>query len=157
VSEQLQLGNLLFDRWREIDARIEEALRSNLFSESDKEILRVVASHKSAHNAIRAEEIASRAGLAWNEQTRRQITGTVETAILLFHVPIGGLRTKPYGYFLIVTPKDLELALGPLTGEFRSLLRRIRALTSKQEAARLFGQAMLRLDKESGGQKGEAA
>ena len=137
-----------FDRWRELDALVAAALRTNLLTEREKEVLRVIAGHKGAANAIRSNEIARRLGLKWCERTRRDIAGVVETAVLLFHIPIGGLRMKPYGYFLVMSRNDLDLAIQPLTGEFYALLRRIRMLTSKQDVARLFGQIMLKLDSE---------
>jgi len=146
VTEQLQ-----FEIGRppdELEERILEALGSNVWGERDKEILRAIAGHKGAANAIRSEEISNRLGFKWCERTRRQITSVVETAVMLFRIPIGGLRMKPYGYFVIVSRNDLDLAIQPLMGEFYALLRRIRALTSKQDVARLFGQAMLKLEKE---------
>ncbi|HLZ92944.1 MAG TPA: hypothetical protein VKQ28_14620 [Candidatus Acidoferrum sp.] len=153
MSEQLQLGaefaaGSTYDRWRELDARVEAALRSHLLDEKDKEILRVIASHKGAERAIRAAVIAEEARMLWGEHARRQICGAIGTFVLLFKIPIGALRMAPYGYFLIVSAKDLELAVQPLAGEFHALLRRIRALTSKSDVAKLFGQAMLKLDAE---------
>jgi hypothetical protein len=135
-------------RWNELDARVTAALQSEVFSEREKEILRVIAGHKGAAKAIGSREVARAAGMAWCENTRRIVAGVVETAVLVFKVPIGGLRGKPHGYFLIVTADDLSLALGPLHGEFRALLRRIRALSSKEQAAAMFGQTMLKLDSE---------
>jgi hypothetical protein len=148
VTEQFKPGEATWERWRELDARVLGALQSKVFSEREKEILRVIAGHKGAAMAIRSEDVASAAGMKWCERTRREIAGVVETAVLVLKVPIGGLRMKPYGYFLIVTPNDLDLALSPLNGEFHALLRRIRALTSREQAARMFGQAMLKLDSE---------
>jgi hypothetical protein len=152
VTEQLQLdafAALTFSqRWRELDARVTAALQSEIFSEREKEILRVIAGHKGAAKAIGSKEVARAAGMEWSENTRRRVAGVVETAVLMFKVPIGGVRGKPHGYFLIVTADDLSLALGPLNGEFRALLRRIRALSSKEQAAAMFGQTMLKLDSE---------
>jgi len=156
MSEQLQLDPFAAlaatQRWRELDARVVKALESEMFSEREKEILRVIAGHKGAARAIRSEDVARQAGLQWSERARREVAGTVETAVLQCRIPIGGLRVKPYGYFLIVSMEDLDLALAPLRGEFHALLRRIRALTSREDAARMFGQAMLRLDGEGSGE-----
>lgn len=151
MSEQLKFEDAAaatWERWRELDARVTEALSSPLLSESDKEILRVIAGHKGAANAIRSEDVATQAGLRWSEQARREVAGAVETAVQLFAIPIGGLRVKPYGYFLIVNANDLELAITPLWGEVYAHLRRLRALTGKRLVARMFGQAMLKLDQE---------
>jgi hypothetical protein len=152
MTEQLQFDPFealaATQRWRELDDRVAKALRSDELAEREKEVLRVIAGHKGAAKAIRSEDVAREAGMAWNERARRDIAGTVEAAVLLHKIPIGGLRTKPYGYFLIVSMNDLDLALAPLRGEFHALLRRIRALTSREDAARMFGQAMLKLDSE---------
>jgi hypothetical protein len=148
VTEQFKPGEATWDRWRELDARVMAAVESKVFSEREKEVLRVISGHRGAQHAIRSEDVANSLGMKWCERTRRDIAGVVETAVLVFKVPIGGLRVKPYGYFLIVTPNDLDLALSPLKGEFHALLRRIRALTSREQAARMFGQAMLKLDSE---------
>jgi len=148
MSEQLQLGTGRIERWAELDAKVVAALGSAVLSERDKEVLRVIAGHKGALDAIRAEEVARQAGMEWSERTRREIAGVVENAVLLFHIPIGGRRGKPCGYFLIVSANDLDLAIHPLWGEVYAHLRRLRALTSKGDVARLFGQAMLKLDSE---------
>jgi hypothetical protein len=153
MTEQLQLETFeevlsVSARWRDLDARVTAALRSEIFSEREKEILRVIAGHKGAARAIRSEDVAAAAGMQWCERTRREIAGVVETAVLLAKVPIGGSRGKPGGYFLIVNANDLEAAITPLWGEVYALLRRLRALTGKQLVARMFGQAMLKLDAE---------
>ncbi len=148
MSEQLQFGETMFDRWRELDARVTAALQANVFSEREKEILRVIAGHKGATKAIRSEDVAKAAGMEWCEGARREIAGVVETAVLLHKIPIGGSRGKPSGYFLVVNANDLEVAITPLWGEVYALLRRLRALTGKQLVARMFGQAMLKLDSE---------
>jgi hypothetical protein len=152
MNEQFQLGVTLpqavWARYSELDARVTRALQSEIFSEREKEILRVIAGHKGAAKAIGSKEVARAAGMEWSERTRRRVAVVVETAVLVFKVPIGGLRGRPHGYFLIVTLDDLSLALGPLNGEFRALLRRIRALSSREQAAAMFGQTMLKLDSE---------
>lgn len=148
MSEQLQLGVTMYDRWRELDARVTEVLRSPELDEKDKEILRVIAGHKGAAQAIRAGEIAERTGMLLGELSRRKVTSTIETLRLLFRLPIGASRTQPYGYFLIVSAEDLELAVKPLWGEVYAHLRMLRALMPRKAVARLYGQAMLKLDKE---------
>jgi hypothetical protein len=158
VTEQLQLGMgeertgrnacATWQRWAELDALVAKALGSELLTEREREILRVIAGHKGAAHAIRSEDVAKLAGMEWCEKSRREIAGVVETAVLLLKIPIGGLRGKPCGYFLIVNANDLEQAITPLWGEVYALLRRLRALTGKQLVARMFGQAMLKLDAE---------
>jgi hypothetical protein len=154
-TEQLELGAAPYEprtdssvrgeRWKELDEKIIAALRSDLLNERDKEVLRVLAGHKGAMNAIRSVELAFHAGVGRGEKGRRAVALAIETFVQLFGIPIGGLRVPPYGYFLIVDHADLALAVGPLWGEVYAHLRRLRALTGKQTVARLFGQAMLKL------------
>jgi hypothetical protein len=149
MTEQLQLGTL-FDRWRELDALVLAALEAGVLNEREKDVLRVIAGHKGSANAIRAREIAREVGLRDGEEGRRFIASVVETAVLLHRIPIGAIRFKPYGYFLIASANDLDLAIAPLWGEVYAHLRRLRMLAGKQFVARMFGQAMLRLDVEAG-------
>lgn len=148
MTHQLQLEMERSGRLAELDEKVVAALRSNVLTEHDKEILRVIASHQGAMNSIRSAEIALLAGAGLGEEGRRNVTKTIETLVTFFRMPIGGLRMPPYGYFLIVSSADLDLAIQPLWGEVYAHLRRLRALTSKQAVARLFGQAMLKLDEE---------
>lgn len=153
MSEQLKLGAdfaaaSTYDRWRELDARVEAALRSPLLTPTEAKILRVIARHKGAAQAIRSRVVAEEAGMFWNEDARRGICKAIETFRLLMKLPIGALRESPYGYFLIVSSHDLELAVQPLAGELYALMRMIRALTSRRDVAKLYGQAMLKLNKE---------
>jgi hypothetical protein len=149
MTEQLKLG-MLWERWRELDALVLAALESPELTEHEKEVLRVIAGHKGSAKAVRAREIAQELGLREGEEGRRFIAGVVETAILLHGIPIGAIRFKPYGYFLIASANDLDLAIAPLWGEVYAHLRRLRMLAGKQFVARMFGQAMLKLDVESG-------
>lgn len=152
MSEQLKLGEDFaankFDRFRELDARVESALRSPLLDEKDKEILRVIARHKGAALAIRSALVAEEAGMMSGEVARRKICSAVETFRLLFKLPIGASRMPPYGYFLIVSSADLELAIQPLAGELYALMRLMRALSSRHEVAKLFDQTKLKLEAE---------
>jgi len=81
--------------------------------------------------------------------TEREVKAIAKELIERWHIPIGGSRQKPYGYFLIVTAEDQALAVRPLVNELRSLVRRLRALTGKTETARLWGQLMLDLEEPS--------
>ncbi len=136
--------------------RVAAALRDPLLPEVDRKLLRIVAVHRGAANAVRAEAILGELGIYCDDNARRWVKKTVEDLVTRLKVPIGGLRMKPYGYFLVVTQADMDLALQPLQNELLSLARRIRALTDKRYISKLHGQIMLRLDLYEG-ERGEDA
>jgi hypothetical protein len=148
MPEQLKFGAGLLARIEEMNARLGRAMRSGALDDLDREILAVLASHKGAAAAIKAEAIAGAVGKEWSEKTRREITAAVEHLVVFHKLPIGARRGVPPGYFLIMNQNDLDLAIHPLWCEHYAILRRLRALTGKAECARLFGQQMLDLDKE---------
>jgi len=172
MNEQLQLGTCssglpgsaggpeVFSPQSDLDVKIEKALRTVTLPESEKELLRVLSMHRGALNAIKSASLAEQLGLPAGENSRRWVAGTVQNLVELHRIPIGGLRVPPYGYFLIETRNDLDLAIGARWGEIYAHLRYLRALTSRRDVARLFGQQMLKLDQESGevakGPSGEA-
>jgi hypothetical protein len=126
--------------------RVAAALGDPLLAEVDRKLLRIIAVHRGAANAVRAEAILGELGLYCDGNARRWVKATVEDLVTRLKVPIGGLRMKPYGYFLVVTQADMDLALQPLQNELLSLARRIRALTDERYLSKLNGQLMLRLD-----------
>ena len=146
MSEQL---TLTADLRSDLDERVEKALRSLELAEREKELLRILSMHRGALSAVTSASLAEQMGLPAGEESRRVITLGVETLRLLHRIPVGASRSKPAGYFLIETRKDLDVAMGPLLGEWYAHLRLLRALAGKQRVARLFGQQMLRLDEES--------
>jgi len=145
VNAQLQLG---LDAAAELDARITRVLGRADLDEGTAEILRIIASHKGAANAISIRGILFFLKVGWNERT---VKAAVKDLIERFAMPIGGSRKPPYGYFLILTAEDQAEAARPLRNELKSLSRRLRALSSKHELARLWGQVQLELDREDGG------
>jgi len=114
--------------------------------ENARELVRVLWTRQGAAHAIRAGEILDALRLSRNDKWRRWLKDAMNDLVVLHRLPVGGLRVPPYGYFLIVSANDLDLAIHPLWGEVYALLRRLRALTSKHDVASLFGQAMLDLD-----------
>jgi len=73
--------------------------------------------------------------------TDREVKAAVKQLLEERGVPIGSARCIPAGYFLCVTPADIDQAERPLEGEIRSLARRLRAINPKSEISRtLCGQ-----------------
>ena len=147
MTEQLQLVQAL----TEAQYRIARALDSPELSEIEKDILKVIFLHSGAVNAIKSARVAELAGLDPGEGSRRFIAKTVEILVTLYKIPIGGLRVPPYGYFLIETRRDLDLAIAARWGEVYAHMRYLRGLTSREDVARLFGQGLLNLDAEQEG------
>lgn len=162
MASQLQF---VMDRSAELDAQITRALSRGLgtgeMDEGTAEILRIIASHKGAAQAVSIRQILRvmnagledyalhpSAGVGWNE---RNVKAAVKDLIERFGIPIGGSRKPPYGYFLILTAEDQADAARPLVNELKSISRRVRSLSSKQDLARLFGQVQLELDREGSG------
>ena len=138
------------DRLAELDAQIVRLLQSAEWPERDKELLRILSMHRSAANPISALSLASILRLPEGEYGRRVVTATIEDLVVRGRIPIGARRSKPNGYFLVVSQEDLDHAIGPLWGEIYALLRRLRVLSSRERVAELFGQAMLEFDRPSG-------
>jgi hypothetical protein len=73
--------------------------------------------------------------------TDREVKAAVKLLLEERGVPIGSSRSGLHGYYLLVTPEDIDHAQRPLVGEIRSLARRLRAIDPKSEISRaLCGQ-----------------
>jgi hypothetical protein len=74
----------------------------------------------------------------------RDIKAAVKELVEEGGVPVGSSRSKPFGYFLIVSDEDAEIAVRPLLGELKSIAGRIRKLSPKTDYVRhLLGQEVL--------------
>ena len=146
-------GELAFmnDRAAELDAQVTRVLGRADLDEPTAELLRLLAGHKGAANAICIREIVERLTLNVEQWDPRTVKAAVKDLVERFGIPIGGSRKKPYGYFLILTAEDQADAARPLRRELESLSRRLRKLIGKMETARLFGQIQLQLDRQDGG------
>jgi hypothetical protein len=129
-----------------LDGRVMAALQDSLLDERQRDVLRCVAAHRGAHNAVSAFTILDLLHFERSEKSRRWLKATIEDLVTRLRVPIGASRGKIHGYFLIVTRGDLDVAVNPLVGEITSLARRVRALTNSETTAALVGQALLKLD-----------
>jgi len=91
------------------------------------------------------------------ERSAREIKARVKELIEFHGVKIGSSRrVGQHGYFLIMSEEDQLEAERPLVGELTSIVRRLRALRSKQWVARLWGQLQLELDKAAAPKRGAA-
>jgi hypothetical protein len=139
------MTQLSLDAGMNLDERIAEVLAGKNVPwapESEQAVLlEMLRSHKGAADALPLQTISVQLGMS-----AREVKEAVKSLIEDFKLPIGGSRQKPYGYFLIVTADDLEQALRPLTGEIRSMARRVRALTSEQQLGEIFNQVRMELN-----------
>jgi hypothetical protein len=143
MADQLQL---VLDQAGLRHARIQAALdKSNFRFEGTSKVLKLLCWHRGSSQAVRAEVIARQIGFGTGESGRRRVTRAIQELIEDHHIPIGGLREPPYGYYLIMDAQDLELAVGTLRAELRSLVRRLRVLLSREQVAELWGQEILNL------------
>ena len=106
-------------------------------------LLGLLRDHKGARRARPLGEIA-----AHLKMQPRDVKAAVKSLVEDFGLPIGASRQQPFGYFLCVTPEDMEDAIRPLVHEIESLARRVRVLGGERRLAEIFGQMRLR---ESGG------
>lgn len=147
MATQFQLA---LDRSAELDAQVTRVLGRSDLDESTAELLRLLAGHKGAANAITIREILRAFNVQRSTFNERTLKAAVKDLVERFGMQIGASRKPPYGYFFILTAEDQEEAARPLRNELKSLSRRLRRLSSKQELARLFGQVQLQLDREDG-------
>jgi hypothetical protein len=104
-------------------------------------ILRLVSACKGRAHAISIGMI----GRITNMQ-EREIKSSVKSLIEDFGIPIGASRHKPYGYFLIVSSDDVDVALRPLANEVISIARRMRKLGGSDIVKEMLGQLRVEME-----------
>ena len=149
MPEALQLA---LDPEAALDQRVDQVLAGRqgkypLPAEA-KRLLALLKWHKGAARAIPLREIRERLNSKEGDYTgdERCIKEMAKVLTEDFGIPIGASRQQPYGYFLCVTPEDLDRAAEPYIHELISLARRIRALRGPQMVEHAFEQARLHLD-----------
>jgi hypothetical protein len=121
----------------EIQKRIEYALHSRKLSDCQWFLLNTLMAGREQAISISAL-CAKWEGVDYSD---REIKAAVKSLVEDFEIPIGSSRSKPAGYYLIVTPEDAEAAVKPLLAEIRSLAHRCRILSPKSQYVRhLLGQ-----------------
>jgi hypothetical protein len=157
MPEALQLA---LDPEAALDQRLDQVLAGRQgkypLPEEGKRLLGLLRWHKGAARAIPLREIRERLNGAPNEPVQlmdRDIKFLAKVLTEDFGVPVGACRSSGHGgrgeaggihgYFLCVTPEDLELAARPYIHELISLARRIRALRGPQMVEHAFAQARL--------------
>ena len=121
-----------------------------------RRLLKLLAWHRGAAQAIPLREIQERLKVGEANVSDREIKEAAKILTEDFAIPVGASRSRssdrPAGYFLCVTPEDLERAAEPYIHELISLARRIRALRGPQMVEHAFEQARLELGAAGSGQ-----
>jgi hypothetical protein len=102
------------------------------------ELLGMLRDHKGARRARPLSDFVHKLHMS-----ERDVKKTVKSLVEDFGLPIGASRQQPSGYFLCVTPEDMEDAIRPLVHEIESLARRVRVLGGEQRLAEIWGQMRL--------------
>lgn len=123
----------------EVQERVDRAMASNRVSPCARAVLLRLRDVGGRQRAVSIWALQS----FWRiSQTRiwgdRDVKAAVKELLEEHGVPIGAARSQPAGYFLLVTPEDIDEAERPLIGEIRSLARRLRAVNAKSEISRLL-------------------
>jgi len=150
MTQALQLA---LDPEAALDQRVDQVLAGRQgkydLPPEGRKLLALLKWHKGAARAIPLREIRERLSGSGGQSdiNDREIKWLAKVLTEDFGIPVGASRgggdAGPHGYFLCVTPEDLELAARPYIHELISLARRIRALRGPQMVEHAFEQARL--------------
>jgi hypothetical protein len=135
-------GELFPEIPKEVTARVLAAMADQAMSQRARAVLERVRLAVGRDNAVSIYALQFywrfRELKAW---TDRDVKAAVKELVEERGVPIGSARCGTPGYFLCVTPEDIDAAERPLLNEVRSLAKRLRAMNPKSEISRtLCGQ-----------------
>lgn len=60
--------------------------------------------------------------------SKRDVQATINRLIVVHHKPIGAIRGKGNGYFLITSEEERKLAIAPLSSQIINMARRVRVI-----------------------------
>jgi hypothetical protein len=135
-------AQLSLDAAENLDAQIQETLMGRLgpypLTDQQRGVLHMLRYRRGAGQARPLAELATEL-----KMQPRTVKDAVKSLVEEFAIPIGAARTGCNGYFLCITPDDIEDAIRPLVHEIVSLARRVRVLGGAERLAELFGQMQL--------------
>jgi DNA-binding Lrp family transcriptional regulator len=125
MTDQLQLG---LDPRAELDAKISRILfpvagETCPLSQEERDLLKLLQMHMGNDHAIPISRIADRLHLS-----PREIKDAARNLVVKLGLPIVGARQKPFGYFVAITPQELQGARNVLLSEVKALATRLVAL-----------------------------
>jgi hypothetical protein len=115
------------------NARLNElrdlAFASPSLTEMARVVLAVIAHQRGASMAMRIEDIiAAGHRLTSTILTERQVKAACKELIEEHDIPVVGSRVEPMGYYLALTPEEIQAAVRPLKAQICSEQRRVSAL-----------------------------
>ena len=106
-------------------------------------VLRVLEGHKGHGAAITGEAVAEGIGLGYNA-----VRDVIRHLRKHHRLLIGATNTKPQGYFIAVTPEDVDLALRNMVRRAMSMLV-MAAQFKKCSPDEIYGQAKMELEEQA--------
>lgn len=130
MADQLQLG---IDPRGELDARITRMLypvagETSPLDDAERGLLTILQKHMGAANAIWIARLAERL-----QMSPREVKATARALVVKLGLPVVGLRTPPYGYYLAISEEELKGARNVLLSEVKALSSRLIALGESEE------------------------
>jgi hypothetical protein len=108
------------------------------------ELLRILLLHQGAHWAIPLRDLMGKLQRVCDPiPSEREIKDAARSLVVDFKVRIGASRSKPVGYFLIISAKEARETARPYISEIRELARRVRVLLDPHDLAEFAGQRWL--------------
>jgi hypothetical protein len=135
-------AQLSLDAATNLDTQVFETLMGRQgpwpLTEAQRGVLHMLRYRQGAAHARPLAELATELKLQ-----PRDVKAAVKSLVEDFGLPIGASRSAPFGYFLCVTPGDVDDAVRPLVHEIVSLARRVRVLAGSERVAEIMGQLNL--------------
>jgi RIO-like serine/threonine protein kinase len=103
-------------------------------------VLRLLEGHKGHANAVTGEMLAGELNMGYNA-----VRDVIRHLRKHHRLLIGATNTKPQGYFMAVTPEDMDLALRNMIRRAMSMLV-MAAQLKKVSPEEIFGQAKMELE-----------
>jgi hypothetical protein len=107
----------------------------------ERVVAEMIWAHRGRANPISLEMLTKATG--WTE---RAVKGIVEQLVVTHRIKIGGRRSEPVGYFVVVDLEDQEAAVGPYRDQIFAMWRRLRVLMAPHALREMAGQLALGVD-----------
>lgn len=132
-------GELFPDIPNEVRARVDEALEGTAMSPCARAVLLRIRDAAGRERAVSIYALQAYWRLhGMKVYCDREVKAAVKELLEERRVPVGSARSGACGYFLLISPEDIDQAERPLVGEIRSLARRLRAINAKSEISRIL-------------------
>ena len=130
------------DRMNNLDAFLDRVTAPAPFRDSkirptpiERVVADVIWQHKGRENPVSIATLCAHTRLS-----ERSIKGIVEQLVSMHRIQIGGKRTDPVGYFVIVDAEDQNVACRAYRKQIFAMWRRLRVLETPHALRELHGQ-----------------